>query len=138
MGTESNTAMTEAASGVMDLESWREAGRPADKSVLIPGDADLDLDYPALVKTARITVEFPVFMDGRGFSHARKLRDLGFDGEIIAAGDVLPDQWEYLRRVGFTGLADGSVSDSAKDLQAFSQPYQADTLHDLPLFKRVR
>ena len=138
MATESNGSVADSTSDMMDLESWRKAGRPEARPILVPGDADLDEDYNALAKAAQVIIDFPVFMDGRGFSHARKLRDLGFAGDIIAAGEVLPDQWEYLRRVGFSALADGGLSDTAKGLQVFSQPYQADTVHDLPLFKRVR
>lgn len=48
-----------------------------------------------------IRVRFPAFNDGRGFSHARDLRSLGFTGRLRAAGHVLADQYAMARRVGF-------------------------------------
>lgn len=50
---------------------------------------------------ALIELEFPKFRDGRGYSHARVLRDrLGYQGEIRAVGDVLRDQWLFMSRCG--------------------------------------
>jgi len=51
------------------------------------------------IKAIRIT--FPDFTDGRGLGLARGLRDAGYDGRLRAAGDILPDQYAMLRRVGF-------------------------------------
>ncbi|HEU0221503.1 MAG TPA: DUF934 domain-containing protein [Paracoccaceae bacterium] len=48
-----------------------------------------------------ISVAFPGFADGRGFSIARKLRALGFKGRLRAAGPVIADQFEYLLACGF-------------------------------------
>ena len=48
-----------------------------------------------------VAVEFPAFTDGRAFSHARLLRSrYGFEGEIRAIGNYMPDQVFYLTRVG--------------------------------------
>ena len=109
------------------LEDWRLAGRPARALVNLPGDAELTDHYAELVGVARIVIEFPAFMDGRGFSHARKLREAGFRGELIAAGDVLPDQWQFLQRCGFSALKDHEIADAASTLPKFSAAYQADT-----------
>ena len=50
---------------------------------------------------ALVELEFPKFRDGRGYSSARVLRDrMGYKGEIRASGDVLRDQWLFMRRVG--------------------------------------
>lgn len=56
---------------------------------------------PHLGRLRLIEVAFPRFRDGRGYSHARILREAGFTGEIRAAGDVLVDQLGFMRRVGF-------------------------------------
>lgn len=109
------------------LEDWRLAGRPAWALVNLPGDAELSDHYAELVGVASIVIEFPAFMDGRGFSHARKLREAGFRGELIAAGDVLPDQWQFLQRCGFSALKDHEIADTASTLPKFSAAYQADT-----------
>lgn len=48
-----------------------------------------------------VALNFPAFKDGRGFSQARLLRErLGFEGEIRATGNVIPDQAVYLERCG--------------------------------------
>jgi uncharacterized protein (DUF934 family) len=48
-----------------------------------------------------IRVEFPSMGDGRGFSIARRLRELGFAGRLRAAGPLIADQFAAARRVGF-------------------------------------
>jgi siroheme synthase-like protein len=50
-----------------------------------------------------IAIQFGAFSDGRGFTHARQLRmDYHSSGPIIATGNVIADQIDYLRRCGFT------------------------------------
>ena len=65
-----------------------------------PGE-DVRLLTPHLGRLKLIEVAFPKFRDGRGYSSARILREAGFSGEIRAVGDVLVDQIEFMRRVGF-------------------------------------
>ncbi|MFV0383421.1 DUF934 domain-containing protein [Paracoccus sp. (in: a-proteobacteria)] len=48
-----------------------------------------------------VAIEFPAFGDGRGFSLARRLRALGFDGTLRATGGLIADQYAMARRVGF-------------------------------------
>ena len=50
-----------------------------------------------------IRVAFPAFSDGRAFTVARKLRMLGYKGQLLALGPVIADQYAMLRRVGFDG-----------------------------------
>ena len=52
-----------------------------------------------------VAIEFPVFTDGRGFSLARRLRQLGFQGRLRASGRLLSDQYAMARRVGFDEVA---------------------------------
>ncbi|MGK2915515.1 MAG: DUF934 domain-containing protein [Porticoccaceae bacterium] len=88
---------------------------------------------------ACIGVNFPTFMDGRGFSTARLLRErYGFRGELRAIGHIIPDQLFFLKRCGFDSfqLADEPSLDSLRDqVNAFSVNYQADA-DSLPLFRR--
>ena len=59
-----------------------------------------------------IVITFAKFSDGRGFTHARRLRaEFGFTGPIIAAGHIIPDQAEFLRRCGFSHVV---IIDDAK------------------------
>ena len=48
-----------------------------------------------------IRVAFPAFSDGRGFTHARSLRLMGYTGRLRAAGHVIADQYAMARRSGF-------------------------------------
>ncbi len=118
------------------LEEWLAIGRPQEAVLVLEGEGDFDEHYAALSQVHAVIIEFGVFMDGRGFSHARKLRELGFEGELLAAGEVLPDQWQFLQRCGFSGLRDPQIADVAADLQRFSEAYQTDTLQTQPLFRR--
>jgi len=55
---------------------------------------------PLLPRLALVIVTFPAFNDGRSYSIARQLRLEGYQGEIRAAGNVLPDQLQFMRQVG--------------------------------------
>jgi uncharacterized protein (DUF934 family) len=48
-----------------------------------------------------IRVAFPAFNDGRGFTLARRLRLMGYQGRLRAAGHVIADQYAMARRAGF-------------------------------------
>jgi uncharacterized protein (DUF934 family) len=50
-----------------------------------------------------IRVAFPAFNDGRAFTIARRLREMGYSGQLLALGPVIADQYAMLRRVGFDG-----------------------------------
>lgn len=87
-----------------------------------------------------VAINFPSFMDGRGFSTGRILRErLGFAGEIRAIGNVIQDQMHYLLRCGFNAFAlrEGTDLESAlASLQDFTEHYQAAVVQDKPLFLR--
>ena len=69
-----------------------------------PGDDARDL-IPFLEQLRLVEVDFPSFMDGRGYSAARILREAGYTGELRAVGDVLVDQLFDMRRCGFDAFA---------------------------------
>jgi len=52
-----------------------------------------------------IGIDFPKWRDGRGYSSARILREMGFRGDIRAIGDLTVDQLIFLKRSGFSSLA---------------------------------
>ena len=54
-----------------------------------------------LADIAVIRIAFPVFSDGRGFTLARRLREMGFAGRLRAQGHVIADQYAMARRCGF-------------------------------------
>ena len=102
------------------------------KSAELAGEIAADLDRFVLV-----ALEFPVFRDGRAFSTARELREHhGFTGDIRALGHILPDQYQFLVRTGFTSV---EVSDGANlaswrhALGEITVAYQAAVTGDGPL-----
>ena len=56
---------------------------------------------PWLQRISLVSVEFPAFNDGRGFSLARAIRALRFTGRLRAFGPLIADQYAYLRECGF-------------------------------------
>jgi uncharacterized protein (DUF934 family) len=56
---------------------------------------------------ALIVLPFPAFNDGRAYSMARKLREMGYRGELRATGNVLPDQLQFMLQVGFDAFEIG-------------------------------
>ncbi len=54
-----------------------------------------------LPQITMIRVDFPSSADGRGFSIARQLRLMGYQGRLRARGHVLADQYAMARRCGF-------------------------------------
>ncbi len=59
---------------------------------------------PVLGQLSLIRISFPAFSDGRGFTIARRLRMLGYTGELRALGPVIAEQYAMARRVGFDAV----------------------------------
>jgi len=87
-----------------------------------------------------IAINFPRFVDGRGYSYASLLRTrYRYTGQIRAIGDVLHDQLFYMKRCGFNAYAvraDRDIEDALRALKDFSEPYQAHVDQALPLYRR--
>ena len=66
----------------------------------ITSDIDPNTLVDQLQGLAMIHLRFTSFADGRGFSIARRLRQLGFTGTLRANG-LLADQYAMARRAGF-------------------------------------
>ncbi len=81
----------------------------------LESDLELGVEVPNTVdpkdlaahfdRLAMISVDFPSFADGRGFSIARTLRSDGFLGRLRASGPVISDQFTYLLQCGFDEVA---------------------------------
>lgn len=67
----------------------------------LPNNVDPGEVLPRLAGVELVSVDFPAFNDGRGFSIARCLRALGYAGRLRAAGPVIADQFTYLLECGF-------------------------------------
>lgn len=72
----------------------------AEMLYLVP-DADRATLARAAAGTVPIRIAFASFSDGRGFTLARRLRQMGFAGRLRASGHVLADQYAMARRSGF-------------------------------------
>jgi len=87
-----------------------DAGESVDGGGIVVESVAITTDTPpqelasrAAPGPASITIHFPRFSDGRGFTLARHLRQaLRYEGVILASGHLLPDQADYLRRCGFS------------------------------------
>ncbi len=74
-------------------------------SVRIEAGDDVRRLGPVLDRLRLVEIDFPKFRDGRGFSSARILREMGYTGEIKATGEVLVDLIFFMRRCGFDSFA---------------------------------
>ena len=70
----------------------------------VPNTVKPESLVPYFNRLALIRIRFPGMADGRGFSIARKLRQLGFHGRLRAVGHIIPDQFRAAMRVGFDEL----------------------------------
>lgn len=86
--------------------------------VEIPNDTDPASLAPHFGRLAMISVDFPSFADGRGFSIGRSLRQAGFVGRLRATGPVIADQFTYLLQCGFDEV---SVPPSVAERQPIDQ-----------------
>jgi len=115
------------------------AALPAYGLALAPDDVVEDA-APLLAGAGLVTIAFPAFVDGRGYSLAVLLRTRAhWTGDLRAVGDVLHDQLHYLRRVGFTSFALRADRDAEAALAAFtefSDSYQASVAPATPAFAR--
>ena len=120
-----DAAATPAAHAILPLAKWLEyqrTGAPlADVGVLVAASDDPALLRPHLATIPVIAIEFPRFQDGRGYSHARRLRHFwGYGGRLLAVGDVLRDQLVWMWRVGFDAFHLRADQDPAACLRAFT------------------
>jgi uncharacterized protein (DUF934 family) len=124
---------------VLDLEQWLQANDRATRAVMLePGETLAPLlehidDIPLVL------VNFPTFMDGRGFSYGRELRERGYRGELRAVGHFIRDQLTYLSRCGFDAFQfedEQELEEALASLADFSEYYQASVDQPEPLFRR--
>ena len=112
--------------------------QPNAASVRIEAGDDVRRLAPVLGRVRLAEVDFPKFRDGRGFSSARVLREMGYTGEIKATGDVLVDLIYFMRRCGFDSFApDVPFDDDAVHaaLTRFPYVYQHAADPAVPIWK---
>ena len=144
-GESAETVALPATPTLFPLAVWQArkdeiVSRPTIGLLLQPADRVEDVAGD-LASFNLIAVNFPKFVDGRGYSTAALLRQrYGYTGELRAVGDVLHDQLFFMRRVGFDSYAlkDGKSLDYAiaAGFKPFTEAYQGATDQAQPHFRR--
>lgn len=118
---------------ILNLERWQTE---KDKLQKFPGKLGIRLDegenieelIQELDQFSLIAISFKEFKDGRGYSHARLLRERhGYNKELRAIGNILKDQIFYLHRCGFNAFeieSDRDINDAIKSFTDFTVNYQ--------------
>ena len=142
-----NQALPASGNLIVPLAVWREqqialTQRAGKTGVWLKGSDDPEQlqSNNELINLPLIAVEFGQFVDGRGYSIGRLLRErYGFKGELRAVGDVLRDQLSALTRCGFNSFAlkEGkSLEDALKAFDDFSDAYQNAVDQPAPYYRR--
>lgn len=124
---------------ICTLEQWLALTDKRDSAVQLEPDQPPAPLLENLDDISLIVINFQAFMDGRGFTYGRELRDRGYTGELRAGGHFIRDQLTYLQRVGFDAFApadDSALEESLASLNAFTEFYQASIDQPQPLFRR--
>ncbi|MEM7506777.1 MAG: DUF934 domain-containing protein [Pseudomonadota bacterium] len=121
---EAGETLPDAGRILVPLERLEQAlASPLEIGVHIPNDTDPKSLIPHFGRLAMISVDFPSFADGRGFSIGRCLRGEGFVGRLRATGPVISDQFTYLMQCGFDEIALPDAVASRQPLEDWlSQP----------------
>jgi len=123
---------------LVDLTTGKVVTDPEDVATVLEPSADEAALAAAVGGNAGpIAISFPSFVDGRGFSLARLLRERhGFKGEIRAVGSLIPDHGQFLLRSGFdtAEIADPDAASVWKaSIERIGRNYQPAARNTLPL-----
>lgn len=88
---------------IHDLASFEalESATPELTGVEIENDVDVAALPAIFDRVSLISIRFPSFADGRGFSIARQVRAMGYSGRLRAHGPLIADQFDDLLACGF-------------------------------------
>ena len=117
------------------------AERPSKVGFWVDGEVDVEQVGEHLEGASLVAVKFPAFADGRGLSLGVLLRTrYGFEGELRAFGDILPDLAQYLHRSGFNAFVVEShraAEVAIASVGSVTDHYQASVLQPQPAFRRI-
>ncbi len=103
--------------------------RSGKTGVLLNGDTAVEAITDDLDQLDIIALEFPVYVDGRCFSHASLLRGAyNYQGDLLAVGDILRDQVAQMERCGINLIKlteHRNAEDALKAFTELSTPYQS-------------
>lgn len=128
----------DAAPGVIaPLPGWQR--NPEGAGVWVEGHAEVEEIGPLLATAPLVAVRFPAIVDGRGLSLGALLRSrYGFEGELRAFGDIIPDITEYMHRCGFNAFVLPNREQAEVAIACIgrmSDHYQASVREPLPPFR---
>ncbi len=130
---------------IISYTRWKEqqaalAGHDGRIAICVAGDDETEEVAEVAEQFEMIAIDFPTFRDGRGYSHARLLRDrFDFKGELRAVGDIMRDQLLFLARSGFNAFAvreDKDIEDALNAFGEFSAFYQTAADGQVPIFRQ--
>lgn len=148
-GDDPAAATVPAGRVIVPLDVWLarrdELAARGDVGIWFAGHQGPENVADDIARFPAIAVEFPKFVDGRGYSIAALLRTrYGYTGQLIAFGEVLRDQFNYLTRCGFDTLQpregrydDAQLEAAIASIGDYTEPYQASVAHPQPLFRRI-
>jgi len=87
------------------LDEALEKRAPAEAHLCLENTAEVENLLPVLGRFDAVSIHFPSPHDGRGFSLARKLRNLGYMGALRAEGHLHVGQFRHALECGFNELA---------------------------------
>jgi uncharacterized protein (DUF934 family) len=129
---------------IVPFSYWKEnrdsmTQRTGNTAVCLNGEDRIEEIADHLSAFSLIALDFPLYKDGRCYSHARVLRDrYDYKGDIRAVGDVLRDQLFYMHRCGISSFhvrADKDIEDALNAFKDFSVKYQTAADGALPIYK---
>lgn len=124
---------------IVPLEAWRQA--PEGAGVWVDGDAEIDEIGDEIRTAPVVAVRFGGFADGRGLSLASLLRSrFGYQGELRAFGEMVPDLTAYMARCGFDSFLLETPRDAEVALaciRGVSAHYQASVAAPTPRFRQA-
>lgn len=144
---ETSSALTTPGKILISLELWfahqsdlQQKISDGEVGIYLSSEKSIN-DLPEnYLDAALIAIDFPKFVDGRGYTIARELRQkLAYKKEIRAVGEVLHDQINAMLRMGFNAfeLSDEHNAESALlAFDDFQTNYQADVHQTLPVYAR--
>jgi len=130
---------------LLSLSHWQESGpilsnHAGEVGLWLDSHEDIEALTDEMMDIPVIAINFPKFVDGRGFSAARLLRErCGYQGELRAIGEIIRDQLFLMQRCGFNAFQFSSeidLAEASKSLCDFTDAYQVAADQPEPLFKR--
>lgn len=130
---------------LLSTSQWQQFASELDQQqapvgVWLEGNEEIPDFIESLLQLPIIAIKFAKFVDGRGYSLARLLRErYHYSGELRAIGDIIRDQLYLLKHCGFNAFQpsqDIDLEQAAASLTDFSENYQSTNAQPIPLFRR--